>query len=168
MQVPCISMFLKIQNQVSKHMCTVQYISNWTHHPKPETIHSLCSDSKYLSHHQLFSLPSFPIYSVSKSYSYYLFHILYFFFCFSILWTLFLFMFSLPATVSISTISYCGRTVFHTDKRTILLILFNLIIFLLKKPLMTNHVTKNEIFIALCYMIPSYFIIHTPYVNVHL
>lgn len=33
---------------------------------------------------------------------------------------------------------------------------------------MTNHGSKNEVFIALCYLIPSYFIIHTPYVNVHL
>lgn len=120
-QVPCTTMFLKIQTQI-------HYTSSWIHHPKPGTNHSLCSDSKIselsstllssllsclFSEHMLLTLP--------------------------LLYPLFPFLHHCPTNSALvhilltSSYEYFnGLSVFHTDTRTILLILSNLISFLLK------------------------------------
>lgn len=126
-QVPCTSMFLKIQTQVFKHMLHHPIHLKPKPYPNQETTYSHCLDSKYLSH-QFFSLPFFPIKwanPIQLPLPYPLF-----FFCISILPILLLLMSSLSAIMSISTVSYW--LFFLSSTLTILLILPNLIIFLLK------------------------------------
>lgn len=90
MQVPCTSMFLKIQTQISKHMLHSSIQPKLNLSSKARKIHSLCLGSKYPSHHQLFCLPYPPTCLINKFYSYYLFHVIYFCSCVSFLPTLLL------------------------------------------------------------------------------
>lgn len=90
MQVPCTSMFLKIQTQISKHVLHSSIQPKLNLSSKARKIHSLCLGSKYPSHHQLFCLPYPPTCLINKFYSYYLFHVIYFCSCVSFLPTLLL------------------------------------------------------------------------------